>query len=202
MTIEDWHYPTEEPAELAQLMRALPVLQSGDSSSVVLRNPLTNATAQVAIGALVPSTVSSKGDGMRVVHFHASTVASAYAVIEWTAAQWGASVFLAVDGHQGKPLKVVRTPIGRLDKLQQPRYTLDNSSDPDWYCKQDIDPTDWLGKLAGNASGPDREATFAAAATVRQYAWQYAGRQAVKSGFVLDVVNMLSGEMSCKMCRQ
>jgi hypothetical protein len=182
-TNDDWHYPEEEPTESATMLLAMPtVISVSGASSAVLSNPSTKATATVAVGATVPTTVSIKGGSMRLVATHTATqitgpdAASSYAVIEWAgSARWSALVYLVADeqnihqedgSKQAAPLKIVRSPIGQLDQLKQPRYILENTSDPDWYCKQDIDPNDWLGKLAANASGEDGEATFAAAATV------------------------------------
>jgi hypothetical protein len=179
---DDWHYPEEEPTELATMLLVMPtVISVNGASSAILSNPSTKETATVAVGATVPATVSSKGSSMRLVATHTATdiadATASYAVIEWAgSARWSALVYLAVDkqgneqrskqGKQVAPVRIVRSPIGQLDQLKQPRYVLENNSDPDWYCKQDIDPTDWLGKLAANASGEDGEATFAAAATV------------------------------------
>ena len=38
----------------------------------------------------------------------------------------------------------VRVHVGRLQSIKQPRYAFD-AVDPHFKCKQDVDPTDFLG---------------------------------------------------------
>ena len=38
----------------------------------------------------------------------------------------------------------VRKPVGRLAAISQPLYTMEEI-DPQYHCKQDIDPADWMG---------------------------------------------------------
>ena len=142
----DWHYPEEDPAEAAALVA--PVLLSGGNSTATFRDPTTGQKTTVAIGHFTDS-------GWQLMHASAKT-----AVVEHRFDRWSAVAMLAVS----EAPRVMRSPVGRLAALRQPRYPLEQFS-PSWHCKQTADPADWLRRIAQNMSG-GHEATFAAAASV------------------------------------
>merc|ERR1719230_1686325 len=82
-------------------------------------------------------------------------------VLEQAFQRW-ASIAFVVQGHD-TPLAMVRKPVGQIDPLEQPTYHLEEV-DSDWYCKQNHDVEDWVGKVAGSMS--DGEPTFNAASSV------------------------------------
>lgn len=161
---EDYHFPASEPAERAGLVR--PVLVSVDPAGhrAVLRHPGTAAEATVSIGQAAWGWVLRHVGDLPRGRGSAATggPAAPAVVVEHVFAEWGQLAFL-VPGDAA-PAVLVRKPVGRLDGIAQPVYNF-SAADPGYGCKQDVDPTDWLGKLAANMSGGE-EATPAAAASV------------------------------------
>ena len=145
--VGDWHYPDEEPAEAAAM--AVPVLVSTSRDAARLRG----ATGQVETIAVGQSTKS----GWELLHASTTT-----AVVERRQTRWSAVAFL--EGQAGGTTRVLRSPVGRLDELRQPRYE-QTDRDASWSCKQAADPGDYLRRIAQNMSGGE-ETTFAAAASV------------------------------------
>ena len=147
---QDFHYPPEEKAERAGLVH--PVLLSVNTGAspptAVLRNPQTGATASVAVGGALQW-------GFAVLQISSTTV-----VLEYRFDQWAELAYISLSS----PAVTVRKPVGHLNKILQPVYNL-QAIDPDFSCKQDVDPSDWLGKLAANISGGE-EAILPAAGSL------------------------------------
>ena len=149
----DWHYPEEEPAEASALVA--PVLVSTTSNdSAVFRDPVTGQVETVAVGR-------STRLGWQLLHVNAAHVT---ATAEYRFDRWSSIGVFAV----GVTARTLRSPIGRLTALQQPRYD-PARADPLYDCKQTADPADWLRRVAQNLSGVGgnpAETTFSAAASV------------------------------------
>ena len=95
---------------------------------------------------------------------------SGSAVVEHRFGEWAQLRFLDLD-HEPRSIATatsssvsIRKPVGFLDSIDQPIYDF-STVDPQYHCKQDIDPTDWMGRLAANISGGE-EATPQAAGTL------------------------------------
>lgn len=154
--MDDWHYPPEESDETASLV--FPVLiRPFKNTSALLRLPSTNETATVSVGSVMWGWQLNSVQ-MLVVH-DGATVSGA--VMEFRFDRWSSMVFLVA--NQSKPLTMIRKPIGHISALKQPLYYLTNN-DVDYECKQDIDPTDWLGNIMANLS--NGEPTFVSAISV------------------------------------
>ena len=141
----DYHFPAEEPAEAAALV--VPILVSSSSTTATgggevgrpprptatLRDPATNETATLAVG--------ETRWGWELSWASATT-----AVVEHDFERWAMLAFLT----RGCDPQLVRKPVGMPWAIRQPVY---NFADPEYDCKQDIDPADWLGRIARNISG-------------------------------------------------
>ena len=146
---EDYHFPSEEAAERAALMHPELVSVSTASSSAVLRNPTVNESATLVVEG-TPKW------GWELLHVGAD----GSAVLEHDFGQWSEMVFIFVSASRRSVS--VRKPVGRLADISQPLYTMETTIDPQYYCKQDIDPTDWMGRLASNISGGEEPSLLAA----------------------------------------
>ena len=127
---------------------AVPALVSTNHDSAQLRD----AAGRLETIAVGQSTKS----GWELLHASAKT-----AVVERRRTRWSAIAFLK-DG--GGAARVLRSPVGQLVSLRQPRYE-QAARDLSWGCKQAADPGDYLRRIAQNLSG-GAEATFASAAAV------------------------------------
>lgn len=145
--VDDWYYPPEEASEAASIAHLL-LVAIPSQSTAVLTNLATNATATVEVGTMM-------------FNWQLNFIHDEYVVLEQFFSRWSLLIFLKVGASE--PLASMRKPVGQLQSLDQPLYYLD-SVDADWYCKQDIDPTDWLARLSAEMS--DNETTFEAAASV------------------------------------
>ena len=128
------HFPALQPQQAAAL--EVPTLLSVSRQGAVLQNPTTKQHLTLTVGG-----VSAWGWELS----HAS-VSSGTAVLEYKHDDWAAVVWVTV---QNGVVRSVRKPVGRLSKIRQPVYAF---QDPQYNCKQDIDPTDWLGNIAANLS--------------------------------------------------
>jgi hypothetical protein len=112
------------------------------NQSVRLLDPKTKETAVLPVGAGLW--------GWELAH-----VGTEYAVVSQPFDEWAAMEFIyptqARSLGAGKQTVSIRKPVGRLNKLSQPLYSV-LDTDPDYSCKQDIDPTDWLSRVAANIS--------------------------------------------------
>ena len=109
-------------------------------------------------GATTTLTVGGAADagGWKLLHAGSNPPS---AVLQHDFDHWSKLVFLA----SGSNNLTIRKPVGRLEKIQQPLYDV-RKTDPDYPCKQDVDPTDWLGRLGTNISGGEETNLVAAAA--------------------------------------
>lgn len=154
----DVHFPVSERAERAALIT--PTLQSigAAAASAVLQNPATGATATASVGGAVW--------GWSVMHIAgAGQQPGNYVVLEQAFVHWAELVYV-FKGPNPRPALPIRKPVGQLHTIVEPVYALAEKVDPDYFCRQDIDPTDWLAKLAANMSVGGEEATPAAAGSV------------------------------------
>ena len=127
---------------------------SSSSSSAVLRNPATKETATLAVGGALTW-------GWELLHVgggEENADGGASAVLEHDFDEWSEMIFLFVGGSTVS----VRKPVGRLSAISQPLYTMETTIDEQYFCKQDVDPTDWMGRLAANISGGEEPSILAA----------------------------------------
>ena len=149
---EDFHFPPEEPEELAAMLAAMPVVVSaagvtgnGFGKAVL---GLGNFTATVAVN----DTVSVFGGQWGVVSFmvfdntqlNAAAERHVTVVLERMFDRWSALVYLPASpkGSAAPPPVVVRSGIGALEKLVQPSYTF---ADPCYFERATETPADYLG---------------------------------------------------------
>eukprot|EP01043_Picozoa_sp_COSAG02_P016385 COSAG02_NODE_718_length_18064_cov_5.507932_14_plen_517_part_00 len=144
----DYHFPVAEPAERLGLVTPTLLSVATDRKSAVLS--LKNTTAHLTVGG------ASLG-GWELLHVQVRPAASV--IMEHDFDHWSQLVYLNSDG----PTMTVRKPVGRLEQIRQPLYDV-RRTDPDWPCKQDVDPTDWLGNLGRNMSGGEETTIDAAIA--------------------------------------
>ena len=131
----DGHFPALQPQQAAALV--IPTLLSLSSHGAVLQDPSTNQRRTLTVGG-----VSAWGWELS----HSGSSDSGTAVLEYKNDDWAAMVWVAV---KNGVVRSVRKPVGRLNNIKQPLYVFE---DPQFNCKQDIDPTDWLGNMAANLS--------------------------------------------------
>lgn len=168
----DYHFPPEEAAEAAGLSVPILVSVSPDGLSATLKNGASGPTATLVVGgqkvwgwellyatpANVRSTASEDSVGVK------PSDTSETAVLEYDFAEWSQTVYLAVG--LPAPTSAFRKPVGILSAISQPRYgPAQQAMDPEYFCKQDVDPTDWLARVARNISGGG-EVTVEAAITM------------------------------------
>jgi hypothetical protein len=119
------------------------LLSSSGGRSASLQNPQTNESQTLSVGA------TAWGWELSSIMSDGTT-----AVLEHDFDNWAQIAFVSV--KQGV-LRTVSKPVGRVDQIQQAMYAFD---DAEYACKQDVDPTDYLGNIASNLS--DGEPTIAA----------------------------------------
>ena len=151
---EDYHFPAAEAAERATLPK-LQLVSVASRGSAVIKNLATKETATLSVG-------DGPKWGWELLHAE-STDGQPSAVVEHDFDAWSELRFL---WGGGKDPVSMRKPVGRLDRIQQPLFDMVNTIDEDFHCKQDIDPTDWLGRLAANISAGGEEPSVAAANTL------------------------------------
>ena len=151
---EDYHFPVSEPQETASLVHPV-LLATAQGTSATLHNPATNQTVTLVVGG------AGTAWGWELSHVG---VAPPHAVVEYRFEQWAQLAYLDLD-HSEQPWQqhalrerpragkttVIRKPVGHLFGIKQPVYTF---KDPEYNCKQDTDPTDWLARLAVSMSSP------------------------------------------------
>jgi hypothetical protein len=142
----DYHFPVTESEERAALL--VPQLVSVTDASAVLRNPSTQKTSSLTVGGV--------SWGWELLH-----VGDDSAVLEHDFDEWSELRYLWTAAAQRTSISV-RKPVGRLETISQPLYDMREQIDPDYHCKQDIDPTDWMGRLAANISGGEESSIEAA----------------------------------------
>ena len=141
----DYHFPATEADERATLIVLQLIGVTG--SAAILRNPSTQKTATLTIG--------DEAWGWELLHIGDNSVVVEYDFAEWSQLQY----LWTTQAHRGSV--AVRKPVGRLNAILQPLYDM-RKIDSDYHCKQDIDPTDWMGKLAANISGGEESSIEAA----------------------------------------
>jgi hypothetical protein len=119
------------------------LLSSSGGRSASLQNPQTNESQTLSVGA------TAWGWELSSIMSDGTT-----AVLEHDFDNWAQIAFVSV--KQGV-LRTVSKPVGRVNQIQQATYAFD---DAEYACKQDVDPTDYLGNIASNLS--DGEPTIAA----------------------------------------
>ena len=137
----DFHFPAAEAAEAQGLV--VPRL---------IR--VVNGTSATFSGGIPPQTQTLTVHGAPVWGWELnflklSSPNQVTAVLEHDFNGWSQLAY--VGGAQGLAVTTltIRKPVGRLSHIRQPRYNFSS----DFNCKQDIDPTDWLGRAASNLSG-------------------------------------------------
>ena len=160
--LPDYHFPAAEAAERASLV-APELLSTTPSSSVTLRNPATNETIVLAVGGAATAwgwELLQAGDRAAVLEHDFDAWCEMRFLWVSSSSNGGSSSSSSSSSDVS-----VRKPVGRLPAIAQPLYDMARTIDPDYFCKEDIDPTDWLGRLAANISGGE-EASLAAANTL------------------------------------
>jgi hypothetical protein len=174
----DFHFPVSERSERAGIISPVLLSLFEANQSAALRNPKTEETGVLEVG---------KGTlwGCELLH-----VGAEYIVLVHTFDQWAEMEFVYPEARltpgtaqrnrmasgdkssavprgtsPAKEAVAIRKPVGRLTKLGQPLYSV-LDTDPDYSCKQDTDPTDWLTRVAANISIGGEEPSPDAAASV------------------------------------
>ena len=151
----DYHFPMDEPAQRASLPD-IQLLSASVAGSAVLHNPSTKESATLTVGG-TPKW------GWELLHVEGSGDS---VVLEHDFAEWSELRYLwTAAAAKGRSSVSVRKPVGELAGISQPLYAMETTIDPQYHCKQDIDPFDWMGRLAANISGGE-EATIASANTL------------------------------------
>ena len=143
-----------EAAERASLVDL--VLVSAAGGTATLRNLATNHVATVRVGDAQWGWEILLAD-------------SGSAVIEHDFDEWSELRFLWAVRPTPKRQQTlgsgrniaVRKPVGDVAAMSQPTYDF-AAFDPQYHCKQDIDPADWMGRLAANMSGGEEASPQAA----------------------------------------
>ena len=171
-TGDDWHYPTEEPGELAA---ARPIRV--DKLSVA------DKTLSISLveGPRAPELTLSVGQTqlnwtLRALLVVPERASRPVAVLERSWARWGALLYLAEpvstaqDGSlpdsackvaPANPCFFLRKGVGELDRLSRPRYAL-TRSDADYFARATTSTDDYL-KQRFIADTADHEPTFTSA---------------------------------------
>ena len=166
---EDWHYPAEEPAELAaEWARGLEVISLSVRSN-------RSGTLAVRLAAEGPGGASASasvpGDvvfGWTLRGFLASGAGAPSAVLERDWDRWGHVLFLSATGRLVDPAGSVvggsgfRKGVGSVAATRRPRYNL-TAVVPEYFSAAATDPLDFL-KRGMMARSEFNETTFVAAA--------------------------------------
>ena len=145
---DDFHYPSEEPAELAGA--DVPECIKISPGSAELRDPVTGQTATLTEGGVA----FGRWHVLSVVGDHPSFVA-----LERNYARWGLLAFVA----PALPPVLSRKSVGELAKIVQPRFNLSRDVGPSYFS----DVIAGLNDVALDESlklTADGEPTYAAAA--------------------------------------
>jgi hypothetical protein len=141
---DDYHYPLEEPAELAAT--EIPELVSANPPNMaVLR--LKGKDLNVTVGAVA-------FDRWHVLSILTGTVA-----LECNFQRWGLLAFV----HRGSDPTLLRKSVGELSGIKQPYYNF-TANDPHYFDKAAYSLTDSLYEQAVNQTD-DNELTYASAAS-------------------------------------
>ena len=170
---DDWHYPTEEPAETAAVF-ALGLRVEALSAG-------SNTTGEITLRAANGSRATATGAGQLIFGWRlrgflvgCEAVAAAadngsLAILEHDATRWGRIEFVAEGdqlGAAGGPSAAgrrLRKGVGRTDAVRRPRYGL-AAHDPAYFAKATGDPNDWIKRSMQNASRFGETTWVAAAA--------------------------------------
>ena len=190
--VDDWHFPSEEAAELAAApqLKLYQLEAKGNESGTVLLAEGDAPARRLAIG-------ESTASGWQLRSFIVGSAAAAplpIAVLERDWQRWGALLFVqeqaagAVGTGQPSPLNrqlgrcslvatpsrcfVARKGVGLASALRRPRYHLE-AADPDYFVKARDLPDDWLKSRMCNSSA-DGEPTFESAASLLPPSRDYA----------------------------
>lgn len=169
----DYHFPVGEAGEregLPTLVLVAATASAATITKVTTGDSAANETATLQLG-------DTKWGWELLLAESSGT-----AVVEHKFEEWAELRFLDLDqalaqhptltphsggggGGGGSSSSVsIRKPVGFVDRIDQPIYDF-STVDLQYHCKQDIDPTDWMGHLAANISGGE-EATPQAAGTL------------------------------------
>lgn len=155
----DYHFPEAEPAERTSLVLPALVSVAATGTAVLRRSMTDNETATLAVG--------QAAWGWTLLSITANSPSRA--VLEHRFDEWAVIAFLPGNDNFTRSASrlptVIRKPVGRLDKIAQPVYDV-RAADPDYSCKQDVDPTDWLARVAADMSGGEETTTIAAASVM------------------------------------
>ena len=178
---DDWHFPSEEPAELAA---AKPVFVENFDPAA--------RTVSISSDGGTPSTLAVGGTALnwtlRAVMDSEGAAHPPTAVLERNWARWGALVYLQEE-HQGgggaaQPaqscsvaprnpcVSFLRKGVGDINRLKRPRYAL-TASNANYFTEATTSTDDYLKKLFINITA-DLEPTFASAASVLPPTLDYA----------------------------
>jgi hypothetical protein len=141
---DDFHYPTEEPAELKTAKSSIPSVIS-----------ITNGHATVEIAGK-PQDVTP---GDKAGDWSIQAILESRVVMERDFKRWGLLVFAAAGSNS---LTILRKSIGDIKSIRQPRFNF-SSLDSNYWDNVKADPTDLPSKLAINHTS-DKEMTYASVA--------------------------------------
>jgi len=153
----DFHFPSTESDERASLP-GLELVSVSGTTTAELRNTATGESATLRIGA------TQWGWELLDVSDVGEAADAGEAVVEHDFDEWSELRYLARAADGTTATASVRKPVGRVASISQPLYNFADF-DKEYHCKQDIDPTDWMGRLAANMSGGE-EASPGAAGTL------------------------------------
>ena len=171
----DYHFPVGEAAEregLPTLVLVATTASTATITKVTAGDSIANDTATLQLGD------TKWGWELLLAASSGTSGTSGAAVVEHKFGEWAELRFLDLDldrdldraqlpnphSSSSSSSVSIRKPVGFVDSIDQPIYDF-STVDPQYHCKQDIDPTDWMGHLAANISGGE-EATPQAAGTL------------------------------------
>eukprot|EP00039_Didymoeca_costata_P024663 m.11054 g.11054 ORF g.11054 m.11054 type:complete len:1062 (+) comp4367_c0_seq1:181-3366(+) len=178
--LEDYHYPANESVEW--MNTCVPLLVSVINDTAVMLEDPTNKQQQTAV---VGGAASACGWRLLQVQGHAiksnvKTSVDYDAVVEHVFEEWGMLAYLSLNQGQNpllrdawksfqdtvkdigtSPVILVREPVGTTSDINPPVYNTTTTFNSTYECMQDIDPTDWLGKIATSVSNNSEVTTRA-----------------------------------------
>jgi len=153
---DDFHYPSEEPAERASAPLPTCVSVNAAKETATLVDDITGKTQAVPTGGVAFGA-------WHVLSIRSSSGASV--AVERNFNRWGLLAILPcgkVEG--GLPLYVARKSVGALDQIVQPRFNLTRDVGESWWSNVDSGLRDYAMDLAIANLSANGEPTFAVAA--------------------------------------
>ena len=166
--VEDWHYPSEEAAEMAELRAAgVRVTKLHVASNTTGELTLTAANGSSAT-ASVPGEVLF-GWELRGFLLEQDGDALPLAVLQYNSARWGYIVFISdqqslLGSDSGPGGRGLRKGVGRPQDVRRPHYNL-TAVDPRYFERAAAEGGSDFLKLGMEAASPFGETSFAAAAS-------------------------------------